>query len=129
MAQGPRKSELIAELALARRSISANAHLLGRDLNFVSRAKRSVRRNQFAWLAGSGLVGFVLAKLPARTKKVVVDTKGRKAPSAEKTVVKAGLLVTVLKLGLDIARPALTKWVTRRVADYANQRFGGGSPI
>ena len=129
MAQDTRKSELIAELALARRSISANAHMLGRDLNFVSRAKRSVRRNQFAWLTGSGLFGYVLAKLPARTKKVIVDTKGRKPQSTEKSVVKAGLLVTVLKLALDVARPALTKWVTRQVADYANQRFGGGSRV
>jgi hypothetical protein len=130
MAQEPRKSELIAELALARRSISANVAGLRRDLDFVTRTKRSIRRNQFAWLGGSGLVGYVIAKLPARTKtrKVLVDAQGKKA-GAERTAVKAGLLVTLLKIAFDMARPVLTKWVTRRIADYAEQRFGHGARV
>ena len=123
MAQDPRKSELIAELALARREVSANLGGLKRDLNVVRRIETAFQRHRVVWLAGASILGFLLAKLPARSRKVVVKPRFQK-PAAEEKVVKAGILVTVLKIAFDIARPALTKWVRRRVAAYADQRFG-----
>src|SRR6266853_2225488 len=121
MAQESRKTELIAELARARQTMSSNLGALRHDLNFVARIEAAFRRHRVAWLTGAALLGFILAKLPPRTKKVVVDRKGR-AGGAEKTFLEAGLLVTILKFAFDIARPALTKWLRHRVADYAADR-------
>jgi hypothetical protein len=124
MAQDARKSELIAELARSREALTANVRGLGNDLNLVRRIETAFQRHRFAWLGGATLLGVIIAKLPARTKKVVVDRQGRKQSTEEKAV-KAGLLITVLKIAFDIARPALTKWVAQRVAAYADDRFGG----
>lgn len=123
MAQDPRKSELVAALAEARRGISSNARGLGDDLNVVRRIETAFQRHRIVWLAGASLLGFMVARLPAGRKKVVVVRKGPKAETGEK-VVKAGLLVTALKIAFDLARPALTKWVASRVAAYADERFG-----
>ena len=123
MAQESRKSELIAELARARHGVSANVRGLRRDFDVGQRLETAYRQHSIAWLTGASLLGFVLARVSARRGKVVERPKGRK-PAAEEKVVRAGILVTVLKIAFDIARPALTKWVRRRVAAYADQRFG-----
>ena len=121
MAQESRKSQLIAELARARHGVSANVHGLRRDV--VHRLGAAYRRHSIAWISGAGLLGFVLARFPARTKKAALSPRGRK-PGAEGKVVKAGLLITVLKIAFDLTRPVLTKWLTRRVVSYAADRFG-----
>ncbi len=122
MAQDSRKSELIAELARSRDALAAGVRGVGRSLDVTQRAADAFARNRFAWLTGASLLGFALAKLPARTRKVVIDRKGRPAQTGE-TAVKAGLLITVLKLGFDLVRPALAKWLTQRVTLYAQERF------
>jgi hypothetical protein len=122
MAQDPRKSELIAELARARSEITRSSGGLRRELSVKRRLASAFRRHSMAWLAGAGLLGALLTRLPGRSKKVVVTPFSRKAGTEEK-VMKAGLLITVLKIVFDLVRPALTKWLTRRVVTYAEQRF------
>lgn len=123
MAQESRKSELVDTLAEARRGLSTNARGLRRDLNIVQRVETAFQRHRFVWLAGAGALGFLLSRLPARKAKVTVERKTRKL-GAEEKVVKAGILVTTLKIAFDLARPALTKWVARSVANFAEERFG-----
>jgi hypothetical protein len=121
MAEESDKSDLIAQLAQARYGVSANVRGLKRDLNVVRRIETAFQRHRIIWLAGAAMLGLLLARLPGR-KKVVVVPKLRKSRAEEKAV-KAGLLVTVLKLAFDVSRPFLQKWVTRKVSDYARQRF------
>jgi predicted DCC family thiol-disulfide oxidoreductase YuxK len=122
MAQDSRKSELIAELARSRDALSTAVRGVGRSLDLTHRVADAFARNRFAWITGASLLGFALAKLPARTRKVVIDRKGRPAQAGD-TAVKAGLLITVLKLVFDLVRPALAKWLTQRVTSYAQERF------
>lgn len=126
MAQESRKSELIATLAAARRELSVSMRGVGNDLNVVRHVETSFQRHRLAWFAGAGGLGFLLTRLRAGRPKVAVPRITRK-DDTKKEVVKAGLLVTVVKLVFDLVRPALTKWLTRRVATYAAQRFGGAS--
>ena len=116
MAEDERKSELTAELARARCRIGANLGALRRDLDFPARAKNAVMKHPAAWVGGATLLGVLLAKLPARKKKTVVHHDGVEAKivSAGKT----GLLLGALKIAFDLSRPAITKWASRRVADY-----------
>jgi hypothetical protein len=123
MAQESRKSELIAQLALARSDAASNVAHLRRDLDFGRRLKASFQQHQLAWLAGCGALGFVITRLGARRQKVIVERPSRKA-GAEKKVVEAGVFVTLLKFAFDLARPVLTRWLTRQVTAYAAQRFG-----
>jgi hypothetical protein len=116
MAQEQRKAELTAELAAARRRISSDFGALRYSLDFPRRAKDAVKRHPFAWVGGATLFGVLLSKLPARRKKVLVTSKGEAVKKSG--AVQAGLLVSVLKIALDVARPVLMKWATQRVADY-----------
>ena len=118
MAEDERKSELTAELARARSRIGANLGALRRDLDFPARAKSAVMKHPAAWVGGATLFGVLLAKLPARKKKTVVQRDGVEAKviSAGKT----GLLLGALKIAFDLSRPAITKWASQRVADYMN---------
>jgi hypothetical protein len=116
MAQEQRKAELIAELAAARRRISSDFGALRYALNIPRRAQDAVKRNPFAWVGGATLFGVLLSKLPARRKKVLVTAKGEKVKKV--SAGQAGLLVGTLKIAFDLARPALMKWATQRVADY-----------
>jgi hypothetical protein len=66
-------------------------------------------------------------RLLFRKKKVVVVRKG-KEPIVEKAE-KAGLLLGILKLVFDLARPALTKWATSFLTDYAQRKMGGARRV
>src|SRR5688572_24116558 len=103
MSQESPKFGLIADLARARSDIGTNARGLARDLDFGRRFKTAFRKNRVGWLAGGGLLGFLLAELPGRRKKVVVHRVGKK-PDQKETVVKAGLMMTLVKLAFDVVR-------------------------
>lgn len=125
MAEEQRKAELTAELARARRRIGANLGALRHDLDFPARVKSAVMKNPTAWLGGVVIVGALLAALPGRRKKIVVS---RKTEAHMANAGKAGLLLGALKIAFDLARPALAKWASRRVADYMDGR-GKGGPV
>lgn len=121
MAEDDRKIVLKTELAAARERITTNLQALRFDLDFRTRAKRAFARSPIPWIAGASIIGLLVARLAFRRTKVVVT--GKTKERVEK-VEKAGLLVIVLKLVFDLIRPALTKWVTGFIADYAKGRMG-----
>lgn len=122
MADDTRKSELIADLAKARAELTARARVARRELDFAARWKASFRRHALSWLGGAGLLGLLMT-WPRGRKKVVVKPLWQRKDTPEEKVVKTGLLLTVLKITFDLFRPALTKWVTNRVTDYASAGF------
>jgi len=115
MAEDERKTELIAALARGRSQITANAHLLGHDLDFAARARRSFARNPTVWIGGTVVLGLVVARLLWPKRKLAV-TRKTKEPEIEK-VGQAGLLLGALKIAFDIARPILIPWATRLVTE------------
>jgi hypothetical protein len=119
MAHDARKAELIAALDRARSRLAANAHALRDDLDPLARARRSFQRNGFAWVGGATLLGVLLARLPARTKTVTVDRRGRKVEDTRKAAT-AGLTLGVLKIAFDLAKPWLAGWISRRAASFAD---------
>ena len=116
MAEDERKSELTAELAHARRRMGANLGALRRDLDFPARAKSAVMKHPAAWIGGATLLGILLSKLPARTKKSAVQRDGVEAKMV--SAGKTGLLLGALKIAFDLSRPALAKWAGQRVSAY-----------
>lgn len=125
MAQDHDKAELIAELARSRAATSANVQLLRRDLDFPTRAKKAFKKSPLPWLGGAAVAGLIIARIPRRTKKVVTVFPKKEEPVAAKAG-KAGLVLGALKIAFDVARPAILKWVTQRLADYAGGAAGRG---
>jgi hypothetical protein len=117
MAEDERKAELSAQLARSRTQITDNVHALGRDLDFVSRARRAFKTHPAVWIGGAILIGVFVSRLPFGRKKVTVKA-GRKSGATMEKVEKAGLMLGALKIAFDIAKPTLMGWATRRVADY-----------
>jgi hypothetical protein len=118
MAQDHDKAELIAELQRSRAAASANVQLLRRDLDFSTRAKKAFKKSPLPWLGGAAVLGLIVARIPRQKKKVVTVYPKKEEPAIEKAG-KAGLVLGALKIAFDVARPAILKWVTQRVSDYA----------
>ena len=116
MAEDQRKTELTAELARARARIGTSLGALRRDLDFPARVKNAVFKHPRAWAGGAALIGVLMARLPARKKKVAPSKKNTEAQIVGAG--KAGLLLGALKIAFDLSRPALAKWASQRVADY-----------
>jgi hypothetical protein len=63
------------------------------------------------------LAGLILAKLPPRTKKVRGHRPKNRDPLANAG--RAGFALGALKLLLDLTKPLLIAWATKRIGDVA----------
>ena len=117
MADGDdQKSALIAELAARRTELSRHAEAVQESLHVGARVRASFAKNRGPWLAGAALAGVLLSRLrPRRVVKIKGETTTAKA------AVSAGILLPVLKLAFDLARPTLVSLLTARVADFAGR--------
>src|SRR2546426_718485 len=101
------KTELAIELDRARAKLARNFEAFRHDIDVPSHLKKNVREHKSAWIGGAAALGLLLAKLPARKKKIYVDRRGNEQI---KKIEKAGLALAVGKLLFSVARPALTKF-------------------
>ncbi len=111
-----RKGEIRAELAAARTQFTRNWVALKEDANIPKRFRESVRERKVFWISAATVIGFILSRLPARKKEVLVDAKSRKKIKNRK---KAGLLMTLMKLGFGVLKPTITAYATKKLADVA----------
>ena len=116
-----RKAALIAELARARAQIGSAATGVHTHLDVGARVQRALSRRRWWWIGGVVCIGVLLARRPARTKKIYVNDKGGKV--AAQTAVSTGLALTVAKIAFDLLKPVLFKMVLRRGEDYVRTRW------
>jgi hypothetical protein len=114
MAEDTRKQTLIAELAAARNRLEGYTRALHSDLNVGAHLKSGFARNPVTWVGGAALLGLLLSKIPPARRKVVVKGPTLRGNQAEKAG-KAAMLVTLLKFGLDFAKPALLRWANQKL--------------
>ena len=114
-----RKSELIAELDRARSRARAHRQQIeGTKQRASAKTQASISQHRYGWMVGALIAGFIITKLPARTKKVVVDRKGNRVTDpALATAGKAGFGLALLKIGIDLAKPILMAWLTKRLGE------------
>lgn len=124
-----RKAALSAELERSRSRIAAHQIKLAQDLNAPAKLKANFSRNRGVWITAAILVGLVIAKLPARTKKVVVDQKGKRQKELEK-VGQAGIAAGLLKVAFDVSKPMLVRFGKTAVNEFIarRQRMAAGRP-
>jgi hypothetical protein len=117
-ANDERKTQLASQLQAARENLSTSISGLREDINISRSFAMSFRRHKAAWLGGSALLGWVLARLPARKKtvKVYIDKRDKQKIKEQK---KGGVLLAVAKFAVGIAKPAITAYATKKVADLA----------
>ena len=128
MAESPRKEFLRAELAAARDRLGGHTLGLRRKLSPAEAVKRGVHHYPAAWFGGAVLLGLLLSRIPARRKKVKVEVPSRRGDIQASGAGKAVLVATVLKFGLELAKPSLLRWLRGRVTDYVSARSAPRAP-
>jgi len=116
------KAELIAQLARARGQFAASYEALRRDADIAAHLKHSFAAHKSAWIGSAGIAGWLLSRIPARKKKVIVQ-KGREKEIKE--IAGAGLALTILKMLFTLLRPVIMAFASRKIADIAkkNERW------
>jgi hypothetical protein len=123
-----KKELLILELEKSRFAIRRDVGQLADELNFVKKFENVVRRKPSVWLAGAAATGFFLSVFRGRSApKPKSHRAGRKSGSKEDSAAAElpakltllGFLLALFKLVFPIARPLLTAYATKRMAEMA----------
>ena len=125
------KAQLIADLAIARSRISdagqalqASAAEMKQKLDVGARVKSSYGKHPGLWNAGAAILGFLLARIPARKKVVYVErSTGETLGSAGKG--GNGFLWGAVKMAAGLAKPLVSMLASQKLGDLA-QRFAAG---
>jgi len=95
---------------------------LGYEFNFPLKLRRAFQQHTVLWVGGALAVGLVVALLRARTKRVYITPSGKKARSKSgNSLLESGLLLGVLKLGLDLVRPIATSYLKEKLVGSGNR--------
>ena len=112
--QGERE-RIAAELARMRVQLSEQSLLLRRDLDVGRRMSDSLRKHSWGWMSVAAIFGWLLSRLPARKKKIYVQT----ANSEKRASHHEGFLFQVWKGVWSIAKPLVVAYVTKKIAEKA----------
>jgi hypothetical protein len=110
--QGERE-RIAAQLARMRVQLSEQSLLVRRDLDIGRRMSDSVRKHSWSWMSVAAIFGWLLSRLPARKKKIYVQT----ANSEKRGSRHQGFLVQVWKGAWSIAKPLVVAYVTKKIAE------------
>jgi hypothetical protein len=124
-----RKAALIAELEVSRGEIRRSIRACGENLDVVSVLRKSVRGNLKVWLPGAALGGWVASKL--LSLQLGRPRAPREAPTrgSGETPRSGGWFATLLRVALDLMRPALmscaTEWLARKASQFSAAAVAG----
>jgi hypothetical protein len=107
--------ELQQKIARSRELVVRDMGGLRYELNFPLKFKRAFQRNTLVWVGAALAVGLCLALLRARPQKIYVNAAGKKVGAPNKKLLESGLLLGVLKLGLNLAQPIVAAYVKKRM--------------
>ena len=108
------KRRIIEELERTRGDLAgASVDLRGR-LNFQRRLSIAWQKNRWVWLSFIALFGWVLSRLPRRTKKIYIEKGGARVRPPGKSFAStlAGQLWSV---AWSVAKPAVIAYLTRKM--------------
>ncbi len=112
------KAELIAQLDKARAQFARSLGGLRRDADLGAHLKHSFTEHKAAWIGSAGIAGWVLSRLPARKKKVVVHKNdGDKV----KEIADAGVALAILKTLFALFRPLIMSFAGKKIAELAKK--------
>ena len=118
--------ELRQEVAHSRDRLARDLGGLRYELDFPLKFRKSFQRQTTVWITVAVVVGVIFAVMPARTKTVTVDIKGKKDKGEQQKegLLGAGLALGLAKLAATALRPAVTAFIAKKMGGYA---AGAGS--
>lgn len=115
------KDALLLEIARSRAAIARDFRGTSEELDVGAKILRSYRKKPFYWLGAAAAIGWMVAG-PKRTKQIVKVPVGKMHGRKTDNVRKAGifgLLITLIRIALPLAKPALSAYAAKRVAEIA----------
>jgi hypothetical protein len=113
--QGERE-RIAAQLARMRVQLSEQSLLVRRDLDVGRRMSESLRKDSWGWMSVAAIFGWLLSRLPARKKKIYVQTAN---PEKLGSRPSQGFMGQVWRGLWSIAKPLLVAYVTKKIAEKA----------
>jgi hypothetical protein len=98
------------------------------ELDFPLKFRKSFQRETVVWIAAAIAVGVIFAVMPARTRKVQINTKANsRGEEQKKGILGAGLALGALRLAATLLKPAVTQLISRKMRGYAAGRGMGST--
>ncbi len=112
------KRRIISELAEARLGLAQTAAIVKDHLDIPARVSASFRRYSWSWVSLAAIVGWVLARLPFRRKKIYLEAGSRRRLKGEKKQPerKRDLAWMIWDGVWSLAKPLLTAYLGRKLA-------------
>ena len=129
----PTKEKILREVSASRIAVGRDFSSLRSELDYVSKARSSVKKHPFHWLGGAALAGFLFS---GRRKRYTTTPKRRfwffgkrinKEDAAIATVASGsgkgstGSWIGLIKILLPILRPAFSAYAAKRLTDFATR--------
>ena len=107
------KRRIVEDLEQIRGDLSGASVELGGQLNFQRRFSIVWQKQRWIWLTSVALFGWVLSRLPRRTKKIYIEKGkgGARVPPPGK-----GFAGQLWSVAWAVAKPALIAYLTKRMA-------------
>src|ERR1700724_3438893 len=109
------KQRIVLELARTRNHLAEQSLLVRRNLYISRHMSDSMREHSWGWMSVAAIFGWILSRLPARKKKIYVQT----ANSEKRGSHHEGFLVQVWKGVWSIGKPLVVAYVTKKIAEKA----------
>jgi hypothetical protein len=109
------KRRIALELARTRVELGEQSLLVRQSLDLNQKLAHSVNQHSWAWMSLAAIFGWILSRLPARKKKIYIQST---SPQKEKRASSA-LLKGVWKVVWSIARPVLVTYLTKKIVQQA----------
>lgn len=111
--------ELTAEIGQSRERVARDLRGLKYEVDFPAKFRRSFRQQTVSWLSAAAAVGALIALAPMRKKKIYVNAKSGR--ESQKKLVESGVVLAVLKIVANLARPAIVEFVKTRLTDFGGR--------
>ena len=106
------RKRIIEQLARMRVSLRDQTLLLRRNLDVGAHMSESLRKHSWGWVSIAAIFGWILSRLPARKKKIYIQTANGGKQSR-----KGGSVMMQIWKGIwAVAQPVLTTYLTKKIA-------------
>jgi hypothetical protein len=114
-------SDLKQQIAHSRDWLARDISGLRYELDFPLKFRRSFQRQTVVWIAAAVVIGIAFAIMPARTKEIRVNAKGKNRGKHQKEgILGAGLALGALKLAATLLKPVVVSFITKKMGEISS---------
>jgi hypothetical protein len=114
-------SDLKQQIAHSRDRLARDISGLRYELDFPLKFRRSFQRQTVGWIAAAVVIGIAFAIMPARTKEIRVNAKGKSRGKHQKEgILGAGLALGALKLAATLLKPVVVSFITKKMGEISS---------